>query len=78
MIMKKKTPKVLAKGADYIAKKIKDAAKEANVMILENKPLARALYATVEIGEEIPPELYEAVAEMLALVYNTKNKKVKI
>lgn len=75
---KEEAPKVLAKGADYIAKKIKDAAKEANVMILENKPLARALYATVEIGEEIPPELYEAVAEMLALVYNTKNKKVKI
>ena len=65
-------PIVVAKGEGYIAQKIKDKARENNVMITENKPLARALFATVEIGEAIPPELYEAVAEILALVYNTK------
>lgn len=66
-------PIVLAKGEDYLAKKIKDKARENNVMIMENKPLARALYATVDIGQEIPQELYEAVAEILALVYNTRD-----
>lgn len=67
-------PVVLAKGADYLAQQIKEKAKEANVEIVENKPLARMLYANVEIGEEIPPELYQAVAEVLAAVYRIKNK----
>ncbi len=67
-----KAPVVLAKGEDYLAKKIKDTAKENNIPIMENKPLARALYATVDIGQEIPPELYEAVAEILAVVYTNK------
>ena len=67
-------PTVLAKGEDYMAQKIREAAKEANVPIMENKPLARALYATVDIGQEIPPELYEAVAEILALIYNQRNR----
>ena len=66
-------PIVVAKGEDYVANKIKEVAKENGVMITENKPLARALYATVDIGQEIPPELYEAVAEILALVYNSRN-----
>ena len=70
--LKHKAPVVLAKGEDYLAKKIKDAAKENNIPIMENKPLARALYATVDIGQEIPPELYEAVAEILAVVYTNK------
>lgn len=65
-------PVVVAKGVDYIAQKIKDMANECNVQIVENKPLARALYATVEIGDEIPPELYQAVAEVLAFIYNLK------
>ena len=65
-------PVVVAKGVDYIAQKIKDRANECNVQIVENKPLARALYATVEIGDEIPPELYQAVAEVLAFIYNLK------
>lgn len=69
-------PVVVAKGADYVAQKIKDKAKEANVEIVENKPLARALYANVEIGSEIPEELYQAVAEVLAFVYNIRNSKV--
>lgn len=67
-------PVVLAKGADYLAQQIKEKAKEANVEIVENKPLARMLYANVEIGEEIPPELYQTVAEILAAVYRLKNK----
>ena len=62
-------PYVVAKGADYVALKIKEAAKEHNIEIVENKPLARSLYANVEIGEEIPEELYVAVAEVLAIVY---------
>lgn len=69
-----KAPVVVAKGADYLAAKIKEIAKESNVEIVENKPLARMLYHNVEIGEEIPPELYQAVAEVLAFVYNLKNR----
>lgn len=69
-----KAPIVVAKGADYIAQKIKEKAREANVEIVENRPLARALYANVEINSEIPEELYQAVAEVLAFVYNIKNK----
>ena len=67
-------PKVVAKGVDHLAKRIKDVAKENNISIIENKQLARALYATVDIGQEIPPELYKAVAEVLAFVYKLKNK----
>ncbi len=67
-------PIVLAKGADYLAQKIKEAAKENDIEIVENKPLARMLYANVEIGEVIPPELYQAVAEVLAFVYHLKGK----
>ena len=69
-----RAPVVLAKGEDFLAQKIKEAAKENNIEIVENKPLARMLYANVEIGEEIPPELYQAVAEILAMVYNMKNR----
>lgn len=67
-------PYVLAKGQDYLAQKIKEIAKENDVEIVENKPLARMLYANVEIGELIPPELYQAVAEVLAFVYHLKGK----
>lgn len=73
---KDEAPRVVAKGEDYLAKKIKDVAKESNVPIVENKPLARALYATVEIDETIPPELYQAVAEILAVVYTNRNQQV--
>jgi flagellar biosynthetic protein FlhB len=62
-------PEVIAKGKDYIALKIKEAAKEHKVMIVENKPLARALYASCDIGEMIPEELFNAVGEILAYVY---------
>ncbi len=67
-------PIVVAKGQDFLAQKIKEAAKEHNVEIVENKPLARALYYNVDIGGMVPPELYQAVAEVLAFVYKVKNK----
>ena len=69
-----KAPIVLAKGEDYLAQKIRESAKEHNIEIVENKPLARMLYANVDVGAEIPPELYQAVAEILAMVYNMKNR----
>lgn len=67
-------PVVLAKGADYVAQKIKEIAKENHVEIVENKPLARMLYANVDIGQEVPPELYQSVAEVLAMVYKMQGK----
>ena len=73
---KARAPIVVAKGEDFLAAKIKDVAKEANVTIVENKPLARMLYYNVDIEQEIPPELYQAVAEVLAFVYKLKNKQV--
>ncbi len=73
-----RAPVVLAKGEDYLAQKIKEAAKENNIEIVENKPLARALYYNVDIDSEIPPELYQAVAEVLAFVYKVKNKEYHI
>lgn len=68
-----KAPMVLAKGEDFLAQKIKEIAKENHIEIVENKPLARMLYSNVDIGAEIPPELYQAVAEVLAMVYHMKN-----
>jgi flagellar biosynthetic protein FlhB len=67
-------PVLLAKGADYLAQKIKELAREENIEIVENKPLARMLYYNVELGAEIPPELYQMTAEVLAYVYGLKNK----
>ena len=67
-------PIVVAKGVDYVAQKIKEKAKEHHIEIVENKPLARALYYTVDLNKEIPPELYGAVAEVLAFIYNLQNK----
>lgn len=67
-------PIVVAKGADFVAQRIKELARESGVEIVENKPLARMLYANVEVGELVPPELYKAVAEVLAYVYHLKGK----
>ncbi len=67
-------PIVLAKGADFLAAKIKEAAKENKIEIVENKPLARMLYANVEVGQVVPPELYQTVAEVLAFVYKLQGK----
>jgi flagellar biosynthesis protein FlhB len=65
-------PQVVAKGAGLVAQRIKDVATENDVPIIEQKPLARALYKTVEIDQYIPGELYHAVAEILAYVYRLK------
>ena len=68
------SPKVIAKGQDYIALKIREIAKQNDIVTMENKPLARALYERVEIGEYVPNELFQAVAEVLAYVYRIKRK----
>ena len=73
---KDNAPKVIAKGVDHLAQKIKEIARENDVMIVENKPLARQLYADVEIEEEIPEKLYKAVIELLVYVYKTKGKTI--
>ena len=65
-------PVCLAKGADNIALKIREVAKEHDIPVVENPPLARALYATVEIEEEVPPEHYKAVAEVIGYVMRLK------
>ncbi|QQY80721.1 flagellar biosynthesis protein FlhB [Keratinibaculum paraultunense] len=66
-------PYVLAKGVNLIAENIKKVGKEHSIPVVENKPLAKALYDLVEIGDIIPEELYEAVAEVLAYVYSLKD-----
>ncbi|SHG92990.1 flagellar biosynthesis protein FlhB [Tepidibacter thalassicus] len=66
-------PYVIGKGKNLVALKIKEKARENNIPIVENKPLARELYAVVNIGDLIPPQLYEAIAEILAYVYSLKN-----
>lgn len=67
-------PIVIAKGEDYLAARIKEVAKENHIEIVENKPLARMLYANVDVGQMVPPELYQAVAEVLAFVYHLQGK----
>lgn len=67
-------PKVIAKGKDQVALKMKEIAQRENVIMMENKPLARALYAQVEIGQEVPESLFKAVAEVLAYVYQLRRR----
>jgi len=62
-------PRVVAKGVDHVAQRIKQVARDAGVLLYEDRPLARALHAQVEIGEEIPESLFQAVASVLAYVY---------
>ncbi|WP_240375327.1 flagellar biosynthesis protein FlhB [Bacillus piscicola] len=69
-------PKVTAKGADYVAMRMKSLAKKHDVVMVENKLLARALYSQTEIGDEVPEELFKAVAEVLAYVYRLKNEYI--
>ncbi|QCX32338.1 flagellar biosynthesis protein FlhB [Caloramator sp. E03] len=66
-------PRVVAKGCDLVAQKIKEIAKKNNVPIVENKDLARTIYSKVEIDDVIPYELYQAVAEIIAYIYSIKN-----
>lgn len=70
-------PIVLAKGQDFMAKRIIDKAIKSKVLIIENKPLARSLYETVEVNSYIPADLYQAVAEVMAWVYSNKDKVEK-
>jgi flagellar biosynthetic protein FlhB len=70
-------PVVIAKGADLIAEKIREIAREHKIPIIENKPLARTMFKTLKIGQSIPRELYTAVAEVLSYVYRLKNKMRK-
>lgn len=70
-------PVVVAKGKDFIARKIKEKAKEYRIEMVENRPLAQALYKTVPIGMQIPPEFYRAVAEILAQIYKKKRRRMK-
>lgn len=67
-------PTLIAKGADEIAAKIREIAKAHSIPLVENKPLARTIYKTLEIGMRVPKELYSAVAEVLAYVYKLKKK----
>lgn len=67
-------PQVVAKGQDYVALRIKEIAKEHGVVTIENKPLARALFQRAEIGDMIPGDLFQAVAEVLAYVYKLQGK----
>lgn len=67
-------PLVLAKGAGVIAERIKEKAREHDIPIIEDKPVAQFIYKNVEIGQEIPPELYQSVAEILAMLYRMRGK----
>jgi len=69
------SPEVIAKGADHLALRIREIAKGHDIPIVENVPLARALYKTTNIGDAVPRNLYKAVAEVLAFVYKLKRKK---
>ena len=77
----KEAPKVIAKGADLIAEKIKSIAKEHSIPIIENKPLAQLIFKSVKVDEEIPESLYQAVAQVLAYIFKLKNvntSKIKL
>ena len=71
------SPKLVAKGTELIAKKIIDIAREHSVPVIENPPVARALFRLVEPGAYIPPDLYKAVAEILLFVYSLRKKQIK-
>ena len=68
-------PRVVAKGKNYLALRIRQKAVENQVPLIENPPLARALYASVDVGQEIPEHLYRAVAELLAYIFRLMARK---
>jgi flagellar biosynthetic protein FlhB len=74
--LKMEAPVVTAKGADLVAKRIREIATEHGVPIMENPPLARTLYAKVELDQAIPPNLYAAVAQVIAFVFKLKRKTI--
>ena len=67
-------PRVIAKGRNLIAQRIKEIARESGIPLVENKPLAQTLFKAVEVGQDIPEDLYRAVAEVLAYVFRLKGK----
>jgi flagellar biosynthetic protein FlhB len=69
-------PRLLAKGADHVAQKIRELAKEHDIPMVENPELARALYKQVDLDELIPLDLYEAVSKVIAYVMSLKKRKV--
>ena len=74
---KHRAPRVVAKGMDSLALRIVSTAEENGVYVMENKPLARALYDSVDLDGEIPERFYRAIAEVLAFVYSLKKKELK-
>ena len=70
-------PILITKGIDHLALRMREVAKDRKIPIIENRPLARELYATVKEGEEIPQKLYKAVAEIIRYVYRLKNRPIK-
>jgi flagellar biosynthetic protein FlhB len=68
-------PVVVAKGQDLIAFKIREIAKINDIIIVENKPLARTLYKTVKVGQEIPSSLYQSIIEVIRYIYQMRGKK---
>lgn len=72
---KENAPKILAKGVDNLALRIKEMAYKHNVLVYENPNLARELYKTCEVGDLIPRELFKAVAEVLSFVYTSNKSK---
>jgi flagellar biosynthetic protein FlhB len=69
-------PTVVAKGKNYLARRIREIAEEHNIPIIENRPLAQALYKGAEVGQEIPAALYRAVAEVLAYIFRLMGGKL--
>ncbi|MGD9595912.1 MAG: EscU/YscU/HrcU family type III secretion system export apparatus switch protein, partial [Wolinella sp.] len=72
---KERAPRVIAKGVDFMAIRIKEIAREHEIQIVENKTLARELYKNTDVDKEIPETLFQAVAEVLAYVYKLNKKK---
>ncbi len=75
-VEKQPAPYILAKGADLIAEKMKEIARQNGVPIVENKPLARTIFKTIKVGQAIPRELYNAVAEVLAYIFKLKKRGI--
>jgi flagellar biosynthetic protein FlhB len=71
-------PKVLAKGQGYVAERIRQIALEHGIPIVERKPLAQALFKAVEVGQEVPPQFYRAIAEILAYVYELTGRRRRV
>jgi flagellar biosynthesis protein FlhB len=69
-------PKMMAKGVDQVAQKIREIAKEHGIPIVENPPLARGLFAAVDVDQEVTPEFYKAVAEVISYIFKLKRRRL--